>query len=40
LYDDHYEPLRWADENERWRLAREAGTIDDEIKVLGDAKLK
>ena len=40
LYDDHYEPLRWADENERWRLAREEGTIDDEIKALGDAKLK
>ena len=40
LYDDHYEPLRWADENERWRMAREEGTIDEEIKVLGDAKLK
>lgn len=40
LYDDHYTPLTWVDENERWRLAREAGTIDDEIKVLGEAKLK
>ena len=40
LYDEHYEPLRWADENERWRLAREEGTIDDEIKMLTDAKLK
>ena len=40
LYDDHYEPLRWADENERWRLAREEGTIDDEMKVLNEAKLK
>ena len=40
LYDEHYEALRWIDENERWKLAREAGTIDDEIKVLGDAKLK
>ena len=40
LYDDHYEPLNWGDENERWRLAREAGTIDDEIKALNDAKLK
>ena len=40
LYDEHYEPLRWADENERWRLAREEGTIDDEIKMLNDAKLK
>ena len=40
LYDDHYEPLRWADENERWRQARLAGTIDDEIKVLNEAKMK
>ena len=40
LYDDHYEPLRWSDENERWRLAREEGTIDDEIKVLNEARLK
>ena len=40
LYDDHYEPLRWSDENERWRLARQEGTIDDEIKALGEAKLK
>ena len=28
------------DESERWRQARAEGTIDDEIKVLGDAKLK
>ena len=40
LYDEHYEALRWQDENERWRLAREEGTIDDEIKALNDAKLK
>ncbi len=40
LYDDHYEQLRWMDESERWRQARAEGTIDDEIKVLGDAKLK
>jgi len=40
LYDDHYSQLQWADENERWRLAREEGTIDDEIKALGEAKLK
>ncbi len=40
LYDEHYEPLKWADENERWRLAREEGTIDDEIKVLNESKLK
>ena len=40
LYDEHYEALKWADENERWLLAQKEGTIDDEIKVLGDAKLK
>ena len=40
LYDDHYEAMRWLDENERWRQAQKEGTIDDEIKVLGEAKLK
>ena len=40
LYDDHYSQLQWADENERWRQAREEETIDDEIKVLNEAKLK
>ena len=40
LLDDHYQALQWSDENERWRLAREDNTIDDEIKVLNEAKLK
>lgn len=40
LLDDHYQSLQWADENERWRLARDEGTIDDEIAVLSDAKIK
>ena len=40
LMDDHYDTLQWADENERWRIARAEGTINDEIKVLTDAKLK
>ena len=40
LLDEHYQSLQWADENERWRLAREEGTIDDEITVLADAKVK
>lgn len=40
LYDDHYSHLNWVEENERWQQARNAGTIDDEIKALGDAKLK
>ena len=40
LLDDHYQALQWSDENERWRLAREEGTIDDEIAALSDAKLR
>ena len=40
LLDEHYQVLQWADENERWRLAREEGTIDDEIAALSEAKLK
>ena len=40
LLDDHYQALQWSDENERWRLAREENTIDDEIKVLSEAKIK
>lgn len=40
LYDDHYEPLRWADENERWRQAQAEGTIDEEIKAISEAKMK
>lgn len=40
LLDDHYQALQWSDENERWRLAREEGTIDDEIKILSEAKIK
>ena len=40
LYDDHYSALQWMDENERWHQARNEGTIDDEIKELGEAKLK
>jgi len=38
--DDKYEGISWSDENERWRLAREEGTIDEEIEVLDAAKLK
>lgn len=40
LYDDHYSHLNWIEENERWQQARNAGTIDDEIKALGEARLK
>ena len=40
LYDEHYEGLKWADENERWRQAQQEGTIDDEIKALNESKMK
>ena len=40
LLDDHYSSLQWVDENERWRLAREEKTIDDEIQELSDSKIK
>lgn len=40
LLDDHYSSLQWADENERWRLAREEKTIDEEIEALSEAKIK
>ena len=40
LLDDHYQALQWTDENERWRLAREEGTIDDEIEALTEAKMR
>ena len=40
LLDEHYQSLQWADENERWRLAREEGTIDEDIAALSEAKLR
>lgn len=40
LLDDHYQALQWSDENERWRLAREEQTIDDEIAALSEGKLR
>lgn len=39
LVDEHYAALSWSDENERWRLAREEGTINDEMEVLSAAKI-
>lgn len=39
LLDDHYEGLKWQDENERWELARKEGTIDDQIEAISTAKL-
>ena len=40
LLDDHYSDISWADENERWRIAREEQTLDEEIKELNDAKMR
>ena len=40
LLDDHYRSISWADENERWRIAREEASIDEEIAALSEAKLK
>lgn len=40
LLDEHYQALQWADENERWRLARNEGTIDEEIEALSEAKIR
>lgn len=40
LLDDHYSSLQWADENEKWRLAREEGVMEDEIKVINEAKMR
>ena len=40
LLDEHYQSLQWADENERWREAREEGTISDEVRVIAEATAK
>lgn len=40
LSDDHYSSSTWAIENERWRLARESGTMEEEIEILDQAELR
>ena len=40
LLDDHYQSLQWVEENERWRIARAEGTIDEEIAALSEAKIR
>ncbi len=40
ILDTHYQALSWEDENERWKLAKEEGTIDDEIKAISEAKMR
>lgn len=38
IADDHYTALSWSDENERWRIIKEQGEFDENIKVVEDAK--
>lgn len=40
LADDKYEATSWQEENERWKLAKEEKTIDEEIETLSKAKIK
>lgn len=40
LADDKYETVSWQEENERWKIAKEEKTIDEEIKALSKAKTK
>lgn len=40
LRADHYTDLNWHDENERWRLAREEGDLDEQIEVFNEANLR
>ena len=40
LLDDRYAAISWADENERWRIAREEGTIDEEVEKLSESKMR
>lgn len=36
--DQHYLSLQWTDENERWRIAREEQTMEEEIEVLSESR--
>ena len=40
LRDDKYEAASWQEENQRWLLAREEKTIDEEIQALSAAEAK
>ena len=40
LLDDHYQALQWTDENEKWHLAQQEQTIEDEMKVLDEARAR
>ena len=40
LADDRYDSVSWKEENERWKIAKQQQTIDEEIEVLSKAKIK
>lgn len=40
LLDDHYQSLQWVDQNERWHLAQQEQTIDQQIAALSAAKIQ
>lgn len=40
LADDKYDTVSWKEENERWKIAKETKSIDEEIKVISKAKTK
>lgn len=40
LTDEKYEATSWREENERWKIAKEQKTIDEEIELLSKAKIK
>ena len=40
LLDDHYQALQWTDENERWHQAQENNTMDCEIEVINEARMR
>ena len=40
LLDSRYAATSWSDENERWRLARQEGTIEEEIEKLSESKMR
>lgn len=40
LADEKYSSTSWLEENERWKIAKELKTVDEEIEVLSKAKTK
>lgn len=40
ILDNRYSSISWADENERWRIARDEGTLDEEVEKFSESKMK